>query len=231
MAYTKIGLVDMTVNYKTIAVSALLLFLVGFALGRNTGKANPALLARIDTVLVAGPAVHDTITRYRREEHAHADTAAQLVAQLEATRAQLALARMARDTALALTHDTGAAYAACQVENDALAARDLRWRDANRQCAVAVGKADSALTVAEGRLNLVESSLHDAWAALKHARERPKWAVGAVTTERLKLVGGALSRDVGPLMLQGMLTRETVADSLGRRRVETRGYLVGSLRF
>jgi len=221
----------MVVSGKTLAAGFVLAALIGFALGRNTGKANPVLIARIDTVLVAGPAVHDTITRYRRQEQAHADTSARIAAQLEATRAELALARMARDTALALTHDTGAAYAACQVENDTLLARDGRWRDSNRQCAIAVGKADSALAVAEERLSVVESSLKDSWDALKRTRERPRWAIGAVTTERLKPIGAALSRDLGPLVLQGMVTRETTADSGGRRRVETRGYLVGSLRF
>lgn len=185
---------------KVSAWWLLLALGVGLAIGRATGRSSPALMARIDTVLVAGPAVHDTITRFSRQGTAHADTSARLVARIDSLTRQLAFAHLMRDSLLALTGDTGAAYASCTAEVHELWARDSLWRLANRQCAIAVGKKDSALTVAEGRLSVVEPLLRDANTALARARRSPRWTALALwNTKSPTPVGAELLRNVGPV--------------------------------
>lgn len=180
----------------------LLAIALGVAAGRATGRSDPGLRARIDTVLLAGPAAHDTIIRLVRDGRLHADSSGRLVARIDSLTTQLAFAHVLRDSLLSVTGDTGAAYASCTQEVQNLWSRDSLWRLANRQCAIAVGKLDSALTVAEGRLSVVEPILRDANRELARSRRAPKWTALALWgTRSPSPIGAELQRHAGPFAL------------------------------
>jgi hypothetical protein len=181
--------------------SLLLCLAVGFAFGRNTGKVSSELIAKTDTILVAGPAVHDTIVRYKWHEAAHKDSMTKLASQADSISVVAYTLELTRDSLLSIAHDTAAAYDACVEQTDSLKASNRRWKRANTQCALAVGQADSALYVAEGRISQLQPALEDANKALKRARIRPKWGAMALWGTKSPMpVGGLLTRDIGPVI-------------------------------
>lgn len=186
-----------------LALAAGAGLLLGWLLWGRGRVPDPALLARIDTVLVAGPATRDTVRIYVRRAAAHTDSAQQLAAQAEAAAAASARMGVERDSLARIVGDTAAAYRVCTAQVQTLRAGDLQWRAALRQCALATFAADSGRAVAEGRLNQVEPALADAQAALKRVRAAPRWTVGALWEPGgVGPVGGWVGRRVGPLVLQ-----------------------------
>lgn len=228
----------------------------GLLLGWRLGRGGPVTVAPVPQVAVFDSALvrerADSIAR--AEERARIRTTllrlaqhtAQLEQRLAADSADSSRYHELRNQVLATAPGCAdsvrvllKADSISQFRIDSLKTRTANLLQIDRDCQLAANQALGGQMLAEGKLSQVKNDAVDAIAALgtrldevtHQLRPQPKWAAGPVFTERLSLIGGSLSRTVGPLVLQTMITRETVRDSAGRHMKETRGYLVGQLRF
>ena len=165
--------------------------------------ADPALLASIDTVLVAGPAFHDTLRIIERTGTAQGARAARAEARADSLAAAAARLGAQADSALALARDSGAALAYRTGERDRLREEIAEVRAANRAIADARTTFYQGMVRAEARVTALEAALAEARGGLVRARPAPRWAAGAMWEPgRAVPVGGFVAREVGPLRLQ-----------------------------
>lgn len=185
--------------------------LLGWLLWGRGRVPDAGLIARIDTVLVAAPAVHDSIRVYVGASRAERDTAAARAVRAEA--AVQEAERLRREQAARLAAgDTAGALAACQVRATALDSAGREWAEALAHCGKAREAADSAATLAAGRLWQVEGLLGEARGALARVRPMPRWTAGVLWELGSPVpVGGWLQRRLGPLSLLA----EATGDSRG----------------
>lgn len=231
----------MSVKTLTPALLVLAGLLAGWAIwGRGPDLAriradNAALAARVaareSTVAqLARLAVQLDVARHRAvgRVRIQRDTIRIEVARADSAQAAAAGQLAQGDSAGAIAHLTLAtqlldrALARCEASLDSLEQAATTTCDQAR-AADSAALAERARTIADQAERIEELT-----AELRPPRP---WALGVVVSERLAPRGVSLSRDLGPLRLQGLMVRETVTDSLGRRREEGRGYLIGSLRF
>lgn len=168
-----------------VGLAAFACFLFGWRLG---GRPVPAaLVARVDTVLLEGRAVHDTVVQLVRVARLERDTVVQLLA--------------GADTIRILAQDTSRS---CSERLAWWGRLDSLQVDAGARCLAALGKLDSAATKADRHGQRSDSTLKEARGYL---RRPPRWSLGPVwEAGRLTPVGGELLREVGPLRLGLQLT-------------------------
>lgn len=182
--------------------------LLGWLLWGRGRVPEAVLIARVDTVLTAGPAVHDTLRIHLRAAQAHRDSSAERAADAERDALAADTARQAADS-LALRGDLPGALAACGQRATALEQAADQWRAALLQCGLATAAADSGRALALRRADTLEALLGAAGGALRRARPAPRWAAGALWAPGRSIpVGGWLARRTGPLALLVAVTDE-----------------------
>lgn len=183
----------------------------------------PTLLARLDTVLVAGPAIHDTLrlfTAAGQAAEARHDAALHRADSLAVEAARLGVRA---DSLAALAGDSAWALVVRTEERDRLREENQEVRAANRALADARSQFYRGMVLAEARIAVLEPALAKARAALAAAGAPPRWSAGAVWEPGSATpVGGYLARVAGPLQVSLQLTdgpREspTVRGAVGLR--------------
>lgn len=163
----------------------------------------PALVARIDTVLVQGPAVRDTLRVLTQGARAQLARGAAAVARADSAEARAARLGVTADSLLELVGDTAAALIARTAERDSLRETVVNLRAAHRGAVEAAALFSLGQVVAEGRINQLEATLGEARATLVRLRPQPRWAAGALWEPGSPVpVGGFVSREVGPFRVQ-----------------------------
>lgn len=210
--------------------------LLGLGIGWRCWGAGPTptLVARVDTVLAAGPGeqrVRDSLLRilkYRNIDIAKVGTA-EADARLEAQRSAQLQAQL--DVQMSAAESLPVAIAlvsSLTLQRDSLTVALDTAHAAARELASAIA---AYATRAESRIDSLESVLHDVRRPLAAAARPKRWAMGPVFSLTGKPKGGALSRDVAFLRLTAQLTREDTRDRQGRPTTETRGALIAQVRF
>lgn len=191
---------------RAVTCAGLAGLLAGLVLGWRLWHGRPPapeLIARIDTVLAAGPAVHDTlrvVVRTGAAAGARADTALARADSLAAVAARLgqvadSLATVAGDSAYALVVRTQ--------ERDRLREQLVEVRAANRSLAEQRTLYFQGLQTAERRIRRLEDNLQAASDELGRAARPPAWTAGPLwEAGRLAPVGGYVARELGPFRVQ-----------------------------
>lgn len=186
---------------------ALLAGLLGLFLGWLLFRGKPVapeLITRIDSVLVAGPAVHDTIRVALTIGKALRDSAAHQVHRADSVSAVADSIGQVADSLARVALDTAAAYQARTAERDSLLHTVGDLRGAYRQAALAAAEYLTGLTAAEGRINVLEAALVDARTALGKARSR-RCGLGGSAGYGAVVSGGQVH--TGPGLMAGVACR------------------------